>query len=124
MNLLIDEKFLYVEVRGKYISILSILFLGKSKASFVQIVKSCIFLQQVVKVADFGVARVQTQSGVMTAETGTYRWMAPEVYRLHWTLCHRPYCCFPDIFVQLNLVGINMFSMFSCWCLVDKVGRY
>lgn len=34
---------------------------------------------QVVKVADFGVARVQTQSGVMTAETGTYRWMAPEV---------------------------------------------
>jgi len=32
-----------------------------------------------VKVADFGVARVQAQSGVMTAETGTYRWMAPEV---------------------------------------------
>ena len=34
---------------------------------------------QVVKVADFGVARVQAQSGIMTAETGTYRWMAPEV---------------------------------------------
>ncbi|XP_050259503.1 serine/threonine-protein kinase STY46-like isoform X10 [Quercus robur] len=33
---------------------------------------------EVVKVADFGVARVKTQSGVMTAETGTYRWMAPE----------------------------------------------
>jgi len=33
---------------------------------------------QVVKVADFGVARVKDQSGVMTAETGTYRWMAPE----------------------------------------------
>jgi serine/threonine protein kinase len=33
----------------------------------------------VVKVADFGVARVQSQSGIMTAETGTYRWMAPEV---------------------------------------------
>ncbi|EOA19243.1 hypothetical protein CARUB_v100064731mg, partial [Capsella rubella] len=33
---------------------------------------------EVVKVADFGVARVQTESGVMTAETGTYRWMAPE----------------------------------------------
>ena len=32
-----------------------------------------------MKVADFGVARVQAQSGVMTAETGTYRWMAPEV---------------------------------------------
>jgi serine/threonine protein kinase len=34
---------------------------------------------QVVKVADFGVARVRNQSGIMTAETGTYRWMAPEV---------------------------------------------
>ena len=33
-----------------------------------------------VKVADFGVARVQAQSGIMTAETGTYRWMAPEVW--------------------------------------------
>lgn len=33
----------------------------------------------VVKVADFGVARLQDQSGIMTAETGTYRWMAPEV---------------------------------------------
>ncbi|KAK3043839.1 hypothetical protein RJ639_000538 [Escallonia herrerae] len=33
----------------------------------------------VVKVADFGVARFQNQEGVMTAETGTYRWMAPEV---------------------------------------------
>lgn len=34
---------------------------------------------QVVKVGDFGVARVKAQTGVMTAETGTYRWMAPEV---------------------------------------------
>ncbi|PKI74441.1 hypothetical protein CRG98_005205 [Punica granatum] len=35
---------------------------------------------EVVKVADFGVARVITaESGVMTAETGTYRWMAPEL---------------------------------------------
>jgi serine/threonine protein kinase len=37
------------------------------------------FFLQTVKVADFGVARVKAQSGVMTAETGTYRWMAPEV---------------------------------------------
>lgn len=29
--------------------------------------------------ADFGVARFQDQGGIMTAETGTYRWMAPEV---------------------------------------------
>ncbi|KAJ7566535.1 hypothetical protein O6H91_02G107800 [Diphasiastrum complanatum] len=33
----------------------------------------------VVKVADFGVSRFQAQNGMMTAETGTYRWMAPEV---------------------------------------------
>ncbi|XP_073266678.1 serine/threonine-protein kinase STY46-like isoform X12 [Populus alba] len=32
----------------------------------------------VVKAADFGFSRVRTQSGVMTAETGTYHWMAPE----------------------------------------------
>lgn len=36
-------------------------------------------MNYVVKVADFGVARFLTQSGLMTAETGTYRWMAPEV---------------------------------------------
>nr|VDC99046.1 unnamed protein product [Brassica oleracea] len=46
----------------------------------------------VVKVADFGVARVQTQSGVMTAETGTYRWMAPEVIE------HKPYDHRADVF--------------------------
>ncbi|TYJ10108.1 hypothetical protein E1A91_A11G185800v1 [Gossypium mustelinum] len=47
---------------------------------------------QVVKVADFGVARVQSQSGVMTAETGTYRWMAPEVIK------HKPYDHKADVF--------------------------
>ncbi|KAI3431982.1 uncharacterized protein J3R85_007640 [Psidium guajava] len=47
---------------------------------------------EVVKIADFGIARVQTQSGVMTAETGTYRWMAPEVIE------HRPYDHKADVF--------------------------
>ncbi|XP_077231320.1 serine/threonine-protein kinase STY46-like [Tasmannia lanceolata] len=47
---------------------------------------------EVVKVADFGVARVQSQSGVMTAETGTYRWMAPEVIE------HKPYDHKADVF--------------------------
>ncbi|XP_058185185.1 serine/threonine-protein kinase STY17-like isoform X2 [Rhododendron vialii] len=47
---------------------------------------------EVVKVADFGVARVQTQPGVMTAETGTYRWMAPEVIE------HKPYDHKADVF--------------------------
>jgi serine/threonine protein kinase len=39
-------------------------------------------------VADFGVARVKDQSGVMTAETGTYRWMAPEVISLSLSHTH------------------------------------
>ncbi|XP_047315989.1 serine/threonine-protein kinase STY8-like [Impatiens glandulifera] len=47
---------------------------------------------EVVKVADFGVARVQSESGVMTAETGTYRWMAPEV------ILHKPYGPKADVF--------------------------
>ncbi|KAL8115790.1 hypothetical protein AgCh_022334 [Apium graveolens] len=47
---------------------------------------------EVVKVADFGVARVRAQSGVMTAETGTYRWMAPEVIE------HKPYDHKADIY--------------------------
>ncbi|XP_072972628.1 serine/threonine-protein kinase STY8-like isoform X2 [Typha angustifolia] len=47
---------------------------------------------QVVKVADFGVARFQSQNGDMTAETGTYRWMAPEVIN------HKPYDHKADVF--------------------------
>ncbi|KAE8667334.1 heterodimeric geranylgeranyl pyrophosphate synthase small subunit [Hibiscus syriacus] len=46
---------------------------------------------EVVKVADFGVARVKTQSGVMTAETG-HIWMAPEVIE------HKPYDHKADVF--------------------------
>ncbi|OWM70632.1 hypothetical protein CDL15_Pgr014305 [Punica granatum] len=46
----------------------------------------------VVKIADFGVAKIQCQSGVMTAETGTYRWMAPEV------IGHKPYNHKADVF--------------------------
>ncbi|KAJ0947639.1 putative dual-specificity kinase TKL-Pl-4 family [Helianthus annuus] len=46
---------------------------------------------QVVKV-DFGVARVKAQTGVMTAETGTYRWMAPEIIE------HKPYDHKADVF--------------------------
>uniref|UniRef100_A0A1D1ZPD5 non-specific serine/threonine protein kinase n=1 Tax=Auxenochlorella protothecoides TaxID=3075 RepID=A0A1D1ZPD5_AUXPR len=46
----------------------------------------------VVKIADFGVARVLDHTGVMTAETGTYRWMAPEVIE------HQPYGVEADVF--------------------------
>ncbi len=44
------------------------------------------------KVADFGVARVLDSAAVMTAETGTYRWMAPEV------VSHQPYDSKCDVF--------------------------
>ncbi|KAL6659605.1 hypothetical protein ACP70R_003645 [Stipagrostis hirtigluma subsp. patula] len=47
---------------------------------------------QVVKIADFGVARHGSQEGQMTAETGTYRWMAPEIIN------HKPYDHKADIF--------------------------
>lgn len=36
--------------------------------------------QKSVKLADFGLAREETVAEMMTAETGTYRWMAPELY--------------------------------------------
>ncbi|KAL4284652.1 hypothetical protein GQ457_16G028570 [Hibiscus cannabinus] len=36
--------------------------------------------QRSVKLADFGLAREETVTEMMTAETGTYRWMAPELY--------------------------------------------
>lgn len=45
-----------------------------------------------VKIADFGVARMMESPGVMTAETGTYRWMAPEVIE------HKPYGNKADVF--------------------------
>lgn len=47
---------------------------------------------QIVKIADFGVARVIEYNGHMTAETGTYRWMAPEVIE------HKPYDEKADVF--------------------------
>ncbi|PUZ49615.1 hypothetical protein GQ55_7G340500 [Panicum hallii var. hallii] len=46
----------------------------------------------VVKIADFGVSRHPSQDGDMTAETGTYRWMAPEVIN------HKPYDHRADVF--------------------------
>eukprot|EP01018_Ginkgo_biloba_P002368 Gb_30071 [translate_table: standard] len=36
--------------------------------------------QKSVKLTDFGLAREESLTEMMTAETGTYRWMAPELY--------------------------------------------
>ncbi|CAN6702775.1 unnamed protein product [Malus baccata var. baccata] len=35
--------------------------------------------QKTVKLADFGLAREESLTKMMTAETGTYRWMSPEI---------------------------------------------
>merc|ERR1712070_65874 len=48
--------------------------------------------QQVCKLSDFGLSRRVVEEGVMTGETGSYRWMAPEVIR------HEPYDKSCDVF--------------------------
>ncbi|EFJ44386.1 hypothetical protein VOLCADRAFT_64912 [Volvox carteri f. nagariensis] len=58
----------------------------------------------IVKIADFGVARVIESSGCMTAETGTYRWMAPEVIE------HKPYDEKADVFS----FGIILWELLTC----------
>lgn len=66
----------------------------------------------VVKVADFGLSRnfngigtvTGSVTGVMTSETGTYRWMAPEIIR------HEPYNEKVDVYSY----GIVLWELFSC----------
>jgi len=49
--------------------------------------------ENVVKIGDFGVSRLLPRdSACMTAETGTYRWMAPEVIE------HKPYGSQADVY--------------------------
>ncbi|CAN4094573.1 unnamed protein product [Withania somnifera] len=45
-----------------------------------------------IKIADFGVARIEVLTEEMTPETGTYRWMAPEMIQ------HRPYTQKVDVY--------------------------
>lgn len=46
-----------------------------------------------VKLVDFGLAREESVTEMMTAETGTYRWMAPEVAsELSFTFIFSDYC--------------------------------
>ena len=54
--------------------------------------------QKKVKLADFGLAREETLTEMMTAETGTYRWMAPEVH-----------CYYLDLFLGCNNFGCSVF---------------
>lgn len=66
----------------------------------------------VVKVADFGLSRnfrgigtiTGSIQGIMTSETGTYRWMAPEMIR------HEPYNEKVDVYSY----GVVLWELFSC----------
>ncbi|KAL6908170.1 hypothetical protein ACP4OV_002340 [Aristida adscensionis] len=64
---------------------------------------------RIVRIADFSVARCRDQGDAMTAETGTYRWMAPELLLcVYSTICgvsspteiinHKPYDHKSDLF--------------------------
>ena len=75
-------------------------------------------------VSDFGVSRIEA-SAVMTAETGTYRWMAPEM------IDHRPYTRKVDVYsfavvlwelytMQLPFSGMS--AVQAAFAVVNKVG--
>ncbi|KAJ3676824.1 hypothetical protein LUZ60_002548 [Juncus effusus] len=56
-----------------------------------------------IKIADFGVARIEVKNEGMTPETGTYRWMAPEMIQ------HRPY----DQKVDVYSFGIVLWELIT-----------
>uniref|UniRef100_A0A0D9X5H6 non-specific serine/threonine protein kinase n=1 Tax=Leersia perrieri TaxID=77586 RepID=A0A0D9X5H6_9ORYZ len=76
-----------------------------------------------IKIADFGVARIEVKTEGMTPETGTYRWMAPEVIQ------HRPYDQKVDVYsfgivlwelVTGNLPFANMTAVQAAFAVVNK----
>jgi len=63
--------------------------------------------QESVKLADFGLAREESVTEMMTAETGTYRWMAPEVR------------CEQDFIILLAIIKISLkcpVKLVFIWC--------
>lgn len=85
-----------------------------------------IFGDKSIKIADFGVARIEVQTEGMTPETGTYRWMAPEMIQ------HRPYNQKVDVYsfgiVLWELItGMlpfqNMTAVQAAFAVVNKGAR-
>lgn len=76
-----------------------------------------------IKIADFGVARIEVQTEGMTPETGTYRWMAPEMIQ------HRPYTQKVDVYsfgivlwelIAGSLPFQNMTAVQAAFAVVNK----
>ncbi|KAK6912398.1 Serine-threonine/tyrosine-protein kinase, catalytic domain [Dillenia turbinata] len=76
-----------------------------------------------IKIADFGVARIEVQTEGMTPETGTYRWMAPEMIQ------HRPYNQKVDVYsfgivlwelITGSLPFQNMTAVQAAFAVVNK----
>ncbi|PKA65827.1 Serine/threonine-protein kinase HT1 [Apostasia shenzhenica] len=79
-----------------------------------------------IKIADFGVARIEVHPEGMTPETGTYRWMAPEMIQ------HRPYTQKVDVYsfgiVLWELITRmvpfqNMTAVQAAFAVVNKGAR-
>lgn len=76
-----------------------------------------------IKIADFGVARIEVQTEGMTPETGTYRWMAPEMIQ------HRAYNHKVDVYsfgivlwelVTGNVPFQNMTAVQAAFAVVNR----
>ncbi|KAI5069709.1 hypothetical protein GOP47_0016010 [Adiantum capillus-veneris] len=79
-----------------------------------------------IKIADFGVARIEVQTEGMTPETGTYRWMAPEMIQ------HRAYNHKVDVYsfgivlwelVTGNVPFQNMTAVQAAFAVVNRGRR-
>lgn len=64
---------------------------------------------KIVKLADFGLAREESLTEMMTAETGTYRWMAPEVGTLSFKSKHL-FLIISLLYQKINYVWWQLYS--------------